>query len=149
MNISGFGDSSVLNDLYASGKLGSSKVANGSSSDGGLTISQIRDQVDKLATTGQLTDAQQRALVGAGFQDLNANDPTYQPAGQEGYTRLTTQTFDFSSTLQSIASFDSAHGNSTVAATYNSLADLFKQDEAISSFSFSQHDSPNDLNVTS
>jgi hypothetical protein len=138
MMISGLGNSSadLLSSVLKSGTSGSSTSAGNESagSSDEMTVSQIRDKVDQMATSGQLTTQQQMALIASGFQDLNANDPSYQPASQdEGYTRSSTQTFDLSSTLQSISTFDTAQGNPGMAATYSNLANLFKQDEAISS----------------
>lgn len=120
MSIAGLGNVSVLSGLYTSGQIANNPSGSGS------TISSIRDQVDKLATSGQLTSKQQIALIAAGFQDLNANDPSYQPAGQTGYTRSTNETIDFSGTLKSIGAFDASHGDLADAATFSDLADRFK-----------------------
>jgi len=133
MSIVGSGDLSMLGNILSTG---SSSQSNTSATSSGseasfsssMTISQIRDEVDKMATSGQLTTKQQMALIAAGFQDLNASDPSYQPAGQEGYTRATTGTLDVTSTLESISDFDSAQKNSTLAATYSGLADLFESE---------------------
>jgi hypothetical protein len=138
MMISGLSNSSLdlLGSVLKPGTSMSSTSAGNDSvgSSDEMTVSQIRDKVDQMATSGQLTTQQQMALIASGFQDLNANDPSYQPASQdEGYTRSSTQTFDLSSALQSISTFDTAQGNPDMAATYSSLANLFKQDEATSS----------------
>ncbi len=120
--------------MYASGKIDGNNPADSSSTKGAAqTISQIRDKVDKLALSGQLTSLQQVELIASGFQDMNANDPSYQPAGQTGYTRATTGTFDLAGTLQSIGEFDAAHGDLTAAARFTSLADFFKDDKAFGS----------------
>ncbi len=126
---------SVLNSLYALGKIGNapSLVGSGAADGNGATISQIRDQVDMLATSGKLTTMQQVTLIASGFQDLNANDPSYQPAGQTGYTRATTGTFDLAGTLEGIGSFDSGHGDFTDGARFTDLADVFKHDNVSNS----------------
>ncbi|AXC14723.1 hypothetical protein ACPOL_5475 [Acidisarcina polymorpha] len=132
MNIAGISNASVLSDLYASGTIGNTKASSPLDGDG-ATVSEIRDKVDGLATSGKLTTLQQVALIASGFQDLNANDPSYQPTGQTGYTRATSGNIDFTGTLQSIGDFDAAHGDLTDAAKFTGLADLFKQDSVSSS----------------
>jgi len=139
MNISGFSSSSeLLNDIFAStsSTSKSSTSSSGASASGdttsfsdSMTISQIRDNVDKMALSGKLTDAQQRALIGAGYQDMNAADPSYQPAAQTGPSRSDTQPVDVMSTLESMGSFAANHGNSEMAATYKGLANMFTQDD--------------------
>ena len=131
MNISGVNNLSALNSAFASGKVGSSKAAGSFSadSDSNSSISQIRDKVDLLATSGQLTTAQQRAMIAAGFQDLDANNPSYQPASQtEGNLRTDTQTFNLTATLHSMSSFDASQGNVGLAATYSDLANLLQSE---------------------
>ncbi len=87
-----------------------------------------------MATSGQLTTQQQMALMPQDSKTFNANDPSYQPASQsEGLTRSSSQTFDLSSTLQSMSSFDAVQGNTNLADTYSGLADLFQQNESTTS----------------
>jgi len=136
MTISGLGNSSMysLNDILASGTSSVASadgdVSTGFSND--MTIAQIRDQVDKMALSGELTSSQQMHLIVAGFQDVNANDPSYQPAAQTGYTRQTTGTFDPSTILQSMGAFAASQGNTSSAASYDGLASLFSQTESVS-----------------
>jgi hypothetical protein len=131
MNITGVSNLSGLSSAFASGELGSSKAAGGSSaaSSSDFSISQIRDKVDQLATSGQLTTAQQRAMIAAGFQDLDANNPSYQPASQTGGNlRTDAQTLNVNATLESISSFYASKGDAGLATTYSGLADLLQKD---------------------
>ncbi len=130
MNITGVSNLSGLSSAFASGGLGGSKAAGGSSapSSSDLSISQIRDKVDLLATSGQLTTAQQRAMIAAGFQDLDASNPSYQPASETGYLRTDTQTLNVNATLQSISIFYASKGDADLATTYSGLADLLQKD---------------------
>jgi hypothetical protein len=130
MNITGVNNLSGLSSAFASGELVSSKAAGGSSaaSSSDFSVSQIRDKVDQLATSGQLTTAQQRAMIAAGFQDLDANNPSYQPASETGNLRTDTQTLNVNATLQSISSFYASNGDADLATTYSGLADLLQKD---------------------
>jgi len=128
---------SLLNDILASGSASTGASSGSSSSSTSatgndesfsscMTIAQIRDAVDKMATSGQLTSDQQMALISAGLQDLDATNPSYQPAGQTGYTRSTTGTYDPVSMLERYAAFDTSQGNTSMASMYSRLADLFE-----------------------
>ena len=119
--------SSVLSDVYTSGTQRSSLKGN-------HTIAEIRDQVDQMAISGQLTTAQQRLLIGDGFQDMNATDKSYQPTGQLGYSRSDTESINLVNTLQS---YGLAAEDQGVAATYRSLVDLFSNSKPSSSTSVS------------
>ena len=119
----------VLTASQSSACSGSTSSTDGSFS-GSMTIAQIRDAVDKMATSGQLTTSQQIALISCGFQDLNAEDPSYQPDGQTGYTRATAGSFNAVEMLSSYAAFDASYGNSSMAAAYSGLADLLASSSA-------------------
>jgi hypothetical protein len=68
-------------------------------------------------------------MIAAGFQDLDASNPSYQPASQnEGNLRTDTQTFNLNATLHSMSSFDASHGNVDLAATYSGLSDLLQNE---------------------
>ncbi len=110
--------SSVLGDVYTSGTQRSSLKGN-------HTIAEIRDQVDQMAISGQLTTAQQRLLIGAGFQDMNAADKSYQPAEQMGYSRSDAESINL---VDMLHSFGKATGDAAAATTYQSLVDLFSND---------------------
>ncbi len=115
--------SSILGDVYTSGtQIRSLK--------GSHTIADIRDQVDQMAMSGQLTTAQQRLLIGDGLQDMNASDKSYQPAGQLGYSRSDNESINLVNMLQS---FGQATGDARAATTYQSLVDLFSNNESSSS----------------
>lgn len=101
-----------------------------------MTISQIRDKVDEMAMSGQLTTKQQMSLITAGFQDLNAGDKSYQPPVAVGdLSRDTVGTFDPAAIMQQRSEFYSANNNTGVAVTLKSLADLFQAKEVSDGFS--------------
>lgn len=123
----------ILGSVFPSGNATqSSRAASGADStesfSGSMTTAQIRGAVDKMAINGQLSGQQQVALVAAGLQDLDASNPSYQPAEQTGYTRASTGTVDVVNLMNDYAAFDAAHGNTSLASTYSSLAKLFQSE---------------------
>jgi hypothetical protein len=88
----------------------SSSASNFSSNLDSMTISQIRDLFDKMAIAGELTTQQQMVLIDSGLQDLNAEDPSYQPAGTIGYQRSDTGTYNLESMLSGYAGFNGDGG---------------------------------------
>jgi hypothetical protein len=131
----GYSSSAALTNIFASdaSTTSSQGASSASSSDDGvnfdsnLSIAQIRDTVDTMATSGQLTTAQQRALIVSGFQDMNAYDPSYQPAAQTGLSRSDSDSVNMVSTLESQSAFAASAGNSQMAAVYSSLATMFSE----------------------
>lgn len=136
--------SSILSEVASNYQ---STLASGSAADASsssfdfkhITIGQIRDITDKMAIDGKLTAFEQLALILNGMQDMDASDPSYQPAGQEGYSRADTATYDIVAMMNSSANFADSVGNFHSANTYKGAADAIQQYEnEISAASASQ-----------
>ncbi len=106
---------------------------------GDMTISQIRDTTDRMAVDGKLTVQQQMALIGDGLQDLNASDPSYQPAEtiQVGYSRSDTGSYNMVKMMNGAAEFADSMGNAQTGAVYQGIAQAFQQYESGSSVNVS------------
>lgn len=120
----GVNPDSILNQSAAYISAGD-QAASASSDGAQMSIAEIRDMVDAMANSGQLSDKEQMELISAGFQDLNAEDPTYQPADGTGYTRSTQGTLDPVAVAKNYGAFDAGMGNSSGAATWQDIANLF------------------------
>jgi hypothetical protein len=134
------GISSIINNImYPSNGITPKAAASASPTDSSdalpawsdeMTISQIRDNVDAMATSGQLTGKQQMALIDAGLQDLNAYDKSYQPSDPSvGLNRQTSGTFDPAAIMLQKSTFATEHGGNDLAKVEMSLASIFAHDE--------------------
>jgi hypothetical protein len=99
-----------------------------------MTISQIRDMTDQMATDGKLDPMQWATLQVSGWMDQNPSDPASGQAGLASSgggvngiaSRSNTQTYDVVSTLEGAAQFEQAHGNTQGATEYQNLLKAFE-----------------------
>jgi hypothetical protein len=133
-SIQGYGSSDLVASSYTSGVESKKTSDTPSSNWNDLSISQIRDTTDQMATSGQLTAQQQMALIGGGLQDPNAYDPGYQPTQgtQVGYSRSDAGTYDMVNIMDGAAAMATSPQS---AAIYQSIAQDFEENKGDSGVS--------------
>lgn len=94
-----------------------------------------------MAKEGELTGLQQIFLIGAGLQDMNANDPSVQyldpsnpsePLPGAGYSILDTSTYNLNELLNGYAQLYNSLSETRVAAGISSAEQTIDTDAAAS-----------------
>lgn len=101
---------------------------------GSMTISQIREVTDKMATDGKLDPMQFALMQVSGWMDPNPSNPSSGQSNSASYgggiynvaSPSSTQTYDVTSTLQAAAEFAQSGGNTQGAAEYRNLLKAFE-----------------------
>lgn len=139
-SIQGYSSGNSLTTPYPSSTRTTTSTSSATTSDSGsynlhdMTISQIRDMTDQMATDGKLDPMQWATLQVSGWMDQNPSDPASGQAGLASFgvgangiaSRSDTQTYDVVSTLEEAAQFEQAHGNTQGATEYKNLLNAFE-----------------------
>ncbi|MDR3723957.1 MAG: hypothetical protein P4K83_05645 [Terracidiphilus sp.] len=139
-SIQGYNSGNSLTTSYPPSTRATTSSSFATTSDSGsynlhdMTIGQIRDMTDQMATDGKLDPMQWATLQVSGWMDQNPSDPASGQAGLASSgrgvngiaSRSDTQTYDVVSTLEGAAQFEQAHGNTQGATEYQKLLNTFE-----------------------